>query len=304
MKISKTAGSIKGLDLLKETGFEACDFSVGGAFNPIKGKFADMSEATDEKIYEIYAPIREHADKIGIEIFQTHGIGTFSVKDCPGGLEDYVARARATYLASKILGAKYCVHHPSFINGRRYELGMQEAIEHMLTSYGACNDALEEMGVVCCIENMHHTDVVHRHRAATNLSRASELAQISDALGKNFAVGLDIGHCTVTQDDPVQAIYILGDRIACLHCHDNDGIMDRHQMPYVPQAAPASHHPIKIDWEGVMKALADVGYKGTLSFELTPPGPPPVNVAGYKYLAAIGRYFVSIYENSLKEKKI
>ena len=46
-----------------------------------------------------------------------------------------------------------------------------------------------------------------------------------------------------------------------------------------------------------MKALKTVGYKGNLSFELTPPGPVELRRDGYIYLKEMADYMVSVYEN-------
>ena len=303
MKISKSVWSEWELDVLASAGITCCDYSVSGMFDP-KGRFEDIFSVTDEQIYDIYAPIREHADRLGIEIPMTHGLGGVQVRYCKDGIKEYVARARATFVAAKILGATHIVMHPSYKTDRKYEIGKDEEIEHMIWAYGACNDALEQTGVVCCIENMFTHDYVRHHRCPTNLSRASELATVSDALGKNFAVCFDIGHSIVTEDDPVDAIYALGDRIVCLHAHGGDGMWDLHQMPYVPQGVAASHHPIFIDWDKVMVALADIGYKGNLNFEVGFSSPAPCRVAEAKYMNAIGKYLVQVYEKTLKEKNI
>ncbi len=302
MRVSKSVWSEWELDVLAAAGITNCDYSLSAMFVP-KGRFSDIFSVTDRQIYDIYAPIREKADKLGIKIPMTHGLGDAIVKECKGGIKEYVARSRATYLASKILGAKYCVQHPSYNSNRKYEIGMNEEIEHMIYAYGSCNDALEETGVICCIENMFSHDEIQHHRCPTNLSRAKEMVTVSDALGKNFAVCFDIGHSIVTEDDPVQAIYTLGDRIVCLHAHGGDGMWDLHQMPYVPQGIAASCHPIFVDWNAVMKALADIGYKGDLNFEVGFSSPAPVRVSEAKYLNAIGKHLVSVYEKALKEKK-
>ncbi len=295
MKISASAANSDGLKFIAKAGFEACDFSVDWYFSSKASAVRDIFNITDQDIIDYFTPVRKLADELGIEIYQTHGLSC-SVKSLEGGLKEYVALSRGSYIASKVLGAKYCVQHPSFNCDRRYDEFLKESIDHMLESYGACNEALEETGVICCIENMHHGDKVYSHRCATSLSRATELAEVCDALGKNFGVCLDVGHCTVTEDDPVEAVSIIGDRLKVLHCHDNDGMWDLHQFPYVPQGTPPSRHPLQIDWEAFMKALADNNYNGTFNFETWAPGPEPIRDAGEKYLAAIGRYLVSRYE--------
>ncbi len=295
MKISAAAANSDGLRLIARAGFEACDFSLDWYFSSKASAVRDIFNITDQDIIDYFTPVRKLADELGIEIYQTHGLSC-SVNSLEGGLKEYVALSRGSYIASKVLGAKYCVQHPSFNCDRRYDEFLKESIEHMLETYGACNDALEETGVICCIENMHHGDKVYSHRCATSLSRAKELAEVCDALGKNFGVCLDVGHCTVTEDDPVEAISIIGDRLKVLHAHDNDGMWDLHQFPYVPQGKASSRNPMFIDWEAFMKALAESNYNGTFNFETWAPGPEQIRDSGQKYLAAIGRYLVSRYE--------
>ena len=49
----------------------------------------------------------------------------------------------------------------------------------------------------------------------------------------------------------------IGKHTGCTHIHDNDGIYDRHTLPYYGN----------IDWESVMKAFAETGYEGNLNYE-------------------------------------
>ena len=50
---------------------------------------------------------------------------------------------------------------------------------------------------------------------------------------------------------------LFGDRLICTHIHDNLGTVDMHVPPFMGS----------IDWENVMKALADIDYDGNLTFE-------------------------------------
>jgi sugar phosphate isomerase/epimerase len=57
-----------------------------------------------------------------------------------------------------------------------------------------------------------------------------------------------------------------------------------------------SWKPLNMDWAEFMKALDDVNYRGTLSFELGAPGPEPLWKPGYKYMAKVARYLASLRE--------
>ncbi len=298
MKISANASTCDGLLRLKNAGFDACDFGLGWHFKET-GPFSDIINVKPSDVVEYFSEIKEYADKIGIEIFQTHGDFSGQVSSYPKGSKEYVAHARCNFYATKTLGAKYCVEHPYINLERHYDVNLKQSIDEAIAVYREYIPALEETGVLCCLENMHHSDKVYGHRCPTTLSRAKEMADMCDVLGKNFAICLDVGHCMVTEDDPIEALEIIGDRLVCLHTHDNDGMWDLHQFPYVPQGTPPSHHPMAIDWDAFMTKLAKIGYKGTLNFEAGAPCPAAVRDSAYRYLAAIGRYLASVYEKNL-----
>lgn len=297
MKISVIVGaSEESFKRLHDTGFSACDFQLGGFFSP-KGKYGDIFNVTDEQIIEEFTKIKGWADKYGIEVYQTHGSFTGQVSAYESE-EHYIRLARADFLATKTLGCKYCIQHPYIFIDRRYDVNLKFSVERAIEVYRQYIPALEETGVICCLENMHHGDLFYRHRCATTMSRAKELVYICDQLGKNFAICLDTGHCMCTQDDPVEAIKIIGDRLVCLHVHDNDGMWDLHTYPYSTQGVPPRYKIPRIDWTAIMTALKEVGYKGTLNFETGPSCPPALYIASFKYLSAIGRHLVRIYENA------
>ena len=299
MKLSKSISNIAGMTDISNAGFGAGDFQLGWYFGA-SGPFADVMNVRDEDVTAYFANIKAKADELGFEIFQTHGSFSGQVSSYPGGPAEYVRRAELDFIATKALGAKYCVQHPYINLNRRYDVCREQSIEEAIAVYREYIPALEKTGVICCLENMHHSDLVYKHRCCTTLSRAQEMADMCDVLGENFAICLDIGHCTVTEDDPIEAIEICGDRLVCLHTHDNDGIWDLHSYPFNPQSVwgrhrPKKTEPIKIDWVLLMKTLKKVGYKGTLNFEIGCIGPVPM--AFYRYLAAIGRYLSDIFEN-------
>lgn len=285
-------------EFLHNAGFDACDFQLGAYFRHPNGKFADILNVTDEQIIEEFTKIKECADSYGIEIFQTHGTYDNNLRKSAGE-ELSIALSRGCFLATKALGAKYCIQHPFIHLERRYDVKMQESIDEMITIYKKFIPALKETGVICCLENMHAHDKCYKHRCPTVLSRAQEMADVCDALGEHFAVCLDTGHCLCTQDDPVEAVKILGKRIVCIHAHDNDGFRDLHQYPFCTQGVMPKHTAKRIDWHAFMKALKDIGYNGTLNFETSCcSAPEELRPAFLKYLHSIGKYLVDVYYNA------
>ena len=71
----------------------------------------------------------------------------------------------------------------------------------------------------------------------------------------------DFGHgklATGTTERHVQAIKTMGNRIVCTHIHDNYYQKDLHLPPFMGEA----------NWEMLMKAMKEIGYRGNLTFEL------------------------------------
>jgi len=84
------------------------------------------------------------------------------------------------------------------------------------------------------------------------------------------------------------------ENVGCLHVHDNDYLEDRHCPPYF----------FDLDWEEITQALAEIDYKGDLTFEsddFLVNFPEEVFPAAYKLLHDIGRSLIKKIE-SKKEK--
>jgi sugar phosphate isomerase/epimerase len=100
-------------------------------------------------------------------------------------------------------------------------------------------------------------DPVYGHICSTILSHAEEMVEMCEVLGDRYKICVDVGHGTLTQDDPSQMVRIAGDKLVCLHTHDNDGILDRHLAPFAGL----------VNWKDFVTAMRKVGYKGDLNFE-------------------------------------
>ena len=73
-------------------------------------------------------------------------------------------------------------------------------------------------------------------------------------------------HMELIHREPADYIRQIGSRLKILHMHENDAIGDLHQMPYTFGAKPDDG----VDWEDFCKALVEIGFDGTLSFETFP----------------------------------
>ena len=297
MKLSVSTRNDASFEMLRACGFDACDFSLMDYLQPT-GLLGDLKNVSDAQIEETFTKIREKGEKIGFEIGQTHSAFTGHPKNYEAGIDDVVERQIASIKATHYLGSKHCVVHPIINPDRRYDKLLKESFDESVEFYKRLTDALEEYDVYCCIENMWNVDPVYKHICTTILSHAEEMVEMCDVLGDRFKICVDVGHGVLTQDDPAEMIRIAGDKLVCLHTHDNDGLLDHHAFPFTPYNKPygIGWKPLRVDWNDLMKALDDVNYRGNLNFEIGMYPPEPLYKASLTYLAQIGKYLASLRE--------
>ena len=75
MKLSVSTRNDSKFELLKECGFDACDFSLMDYFQP-NGCLGDLKNVSDAQIEETFTAIRERGAKVGFEVGQTHSAFT------------------------------------------------------------------------------------------------------------------------------------------------------------------------------------------------------------------------------------
>lgn len=104
-------------------------------------------------------------------------------------------------------------------------------------------------GVDVCVKNLVRT-----------FDTAEELNGLLDSVAMdNFSVCLDTGHCNLSAEKAPSLIRGLGGRVQALHLNGNHGDFDQHTIPGVDQ----------LDWQGILEALADIGYCGDFTLELS-----------------------------------
>ena len=83
----------------------------------------------------------------------------------------------------------------------------------------------------------------------------------------------------------------LGSRLKVLHIHDNDGLADLHQIPFV--FTRTRENKSSTDWEGFVRGLRAIGFDGVLNFETAPvltAFPEELREDALRLIARIGRY--------------
>ena len=149
---------------------------------------------------------------------------------------------------------------------------------------------IEKFGICIAVENMFYVDSKRKYRRGM-LHTPEELTTMVKRLGSRYFVACaDIGHLAVTlRTEPEDFISSMDPSIlTTLHVHDNEYIMDQHLLPYTAA----------INWEAVMVALKNIGYKGDLTFEIC--GylrrfPNELIPDALKFSVAVGRHLISIF---------
>lgn len=253
-------GDRRALEMAKLLGADAVDFSLIPCDHRDKNCIYSHS---DEEIEAYYADLRKYAESLGIRIHQTHGrLGGF--KD-PEWNEAMIANARTDCLATAALGAKYCVAH-TVTTG-------YWGPDHPAEDMHRMNDEImlpmigfaKNYGVVLCTETFGDS---RRHGCCDFFGNLHEFIKAYDRLAaidgnaEHFKVCFDSGHTNnaVRFGNPTvpDAVRMLGDRIAVLHLHDNNGLADQHKGVGCGT----------INWKATLSALKEIGYDGVYNLEI------------------------------------
>ena len=120
----------------------------------------------------------------------------------------------------------------------------------------------ETYGIRIAVENMWQAEVKRGCPSDDVCSRGATLAamvdELRDVAPHCFVACLDVGHVGLVGEEAQDSIRILGgDRLGCLHIHDNDYRGDQHLIPGQGM----------LDWIAITDALREVGYKGEFTYE-------------------------------------
>lgn len=230
---------------MKELGYDTADVNLADTGWEIY---------SDRKLLEEYcAAEKEAAAAAGIELYQIHGPWPTddTTEDSRKAVREHMHTA---VYACRLLGAPYMVIHPQMPFGWDKEEDAAFAEELTVELLRGLIPDCERYGVTVCLENMPMK--AHRISPVENI-----VAAVKKVGHPNIAVCLDTGHSNVFGHDLGEMVRLCGSRLKTLHIHDNDGIYDRHQLPYTGTA----------DWDSFLCALAETGCGVPLNFETMAP---------------------------------
>jgi hexulose-6-phosphate isomerase len=272
IRIHNTFGMRETFDVLKRCGYEAIDFNN------------DVSEyCSEEHGEDFYRELANHAEEVGIAISQAHAPFPSSCDDEEKNAEIF-KRIVTGMKNAAALGAPMIVVHPCVHLDFDVEGNPERLFEYNLNFYKSLIPYAEKFGIKIAIENICRDSIT---------STPERLNRLYDALDNPvFTICFDVGHARISGLDPADAIRRVGKRLigGCTHFHDNNGEGDGHTLPFYGA----------INWEEVMKALAEIGYDGNLNYEASnfiKDIPTELYIDGFTYMARVGKYLVSRFEH-------
>ena len=256
---------------LKSLGYGAVDYQVLSQ-QPGTGIYA-MSE---KEFTALILRDAQAAGKAGIPVCQAHGPWPYDDR-IPETHELKTAATIRALRAAAMMGAPYLVIHPVMPAGWAASPHHKEDKAENIAFVRSLIPYARDCGVKLAVENMPHADVPCGH--------VSELVECIDTIDDEFVVAcLDTGHCTCIGDDAGEMVRLLGDRLACLHVHDNDGKRDAHLLPYFGVT----------NWESFTEGLRAIGYRGNITLETHVPSglPEGLREEAEKWLVRLADRFV------------
>lgn len=289
-KLSTEVGALRELtsekrtiEILAKAGFDALDYT----FTP----WMERGEMEwNGNAYEKYAKeVNKITEDNGISFNQAHAPFIFHTSYLPDWNKEIIPLQIRCMEACALLGIPHMVVHPVHHLNYRFNKDtiwkLNEEYYHLLQPYA------KQFGVKIALENMFSEDSKRKSLVPDMFSDPREFNEFYDKLNdtENFICLVDTGHCGIVGEDAGDTIRTMGRRVTALHLNDNMFTNDGHLIPL---------HGL-IDWDDVMKALAEIDYKGDFTFEalhLWRGLDDDFYLTQAKYLHDVGRYLIRKFE--------
>lgn len=289
----------EGFEMLRQAGFTCCDFSLNGYLKNTDIYRANMNNFFDQSVEELELFFTAHkiaAKKNGIRINQMHMPYPIFIPNGKDKLNDYMWNevAPKSMEICRFLECPNIVIH-GFKLSRFW--GTEEAEWQKTREFlDTILPMAKEYGITVCMENLYESVGGHIVEGPgcdvrKNVERIDRINAEYGAEVLGFC--FDTGHANLIGLDFEKFITTLGSRLKVLHIHDNDGVGDLHQIPFT--FTKTRENTSSTDWEGFIRGLRRIQYKGVLSFETAPvlsAFPNEMKNDALAFIARIGGYFV------------
>jgi len=276
-----------------EGGFRVMDISCAAIMRPER-KDPFSEDGWEKTAHEI----RELADKMGVDISQSHAPYNFAPKD-HADEPDYVERFhealdRAIRI-SAIVGVRQMVTHPFHALKREGAYDPEQLQRDNIEFFTPHIELADKLGVGIALENMLQSSKGWENDPKYCVLTDELISLIDTINAPNVGACWDFGHghiaCrdkTCPMNDHAEELRKIGKRLRSTHVHDNNGTRDMHQLPFVGG---------NIEWEKLMPTLREIGYEGDFTYESAPyvdSMPAPLRGAATKFSYDVGMYLLSL----------
>lgn len=242
--ISARCDDFTAVKMICEAGFDAIDYSMFA--------MQDDDNILNTPAYKEHVlELKKLAESYGKHFNQAHApFPTIRVGDDKYN-ETILPKIKRAIEIAGLLEVENIVVHPVFFEENKKEKNIE--------MYLSLLEDAKAAGVKIALENMFGKKNPETGRQTPNVcSLGEEFADFYDALpSEYFSCCVDIGHCALVGDTPENILRIMGDRVACLHVHDNDTYDDWHFPPFT----------LDLNWTEIARALADINYQGYITLE-------------------------------------
>ncbi len=249
MKLATSTGDFDKFDicleekiqLLYEAGFRHIDLSLYKE-NTLESRF--MQSDWREYTYSL----KVFAQLLGMDFVQAHSpsVNPLNFDDT---WETAVAVTARSVEVCGLLGIPNTVVHSGWACG----IEKEEYFEKNMLFFSRLFPYMEKYNVNVCIENSTKFNMKDKYYFLTGEDMCDFIAYANHP---KLKACWDTGHANI-EGHQYEDIMALGEKLACVHIHDNHGVKDEHLIPFMGS--------LSID--EVMHALLDSGYKGVFTYE-------------------------------------
>ncbi len=273
---AKRFGIIKSLEMIVEAGFDGFDYSM---FN------REWEYLQKDNYTEYVKKIKEKSKRLALPCLQVH-------TPCPKvpnmiSAEEYIPMTvRALEVAAE-LECPIAVVHPANIYTPEQNCEL---------IYSKLLPTAERLGVIIATENMFGWNKDKTGFIPEACGTVADFNENLDLLpSPYYKACVDIGHAQMKGcEGAVTLLKGLGkEKIGALHVHDNDLVNDDHTFPFVGES----------NWEEITSALAEIGYRGSFTFEadeFMARYPDELIASCLRLLHDTGRYLINQVESKRK----
>lgn len=263
-------GLEEGVALIANAEFESVDFNLDTFLknsDVYAGKINKFFDADLESLLAYFVEYKKAFEAHGIRPSQMHAPYPILVPT-RGDVTDYMQETviPKSIAIAGMMEIPWVVMHPFKL---QYTYGIDVERAMNLKYFISLIPLLKEHHVGVCVENLYEGvgGRITEGTCADPQDAIYYVDTLNQLAGEElFGCCLDTGHMELTHREPADYIRQVGKRLKILHMHENDAIGDLHQMPYTFGSKPEDG----VDWDDFRKALDEIGFDGTLSFETFP----------------------------------